>query len=482
MNQRHQSDKKRKDRHRRVLLAFLSLFFLIAGSYLAIGFYYLDGFSFGTWANGLYCTGKSVEVMSKELLDNYDYSEVLVILYQDGQKVQETLPLTGQMVQADFTGPLNQLLAKQNPLLWGENLISLGNQGKNRRLQTQLTVDQEYLHSAFLSLPAVQQEQKTKHGLYLEKKAQGYQLIDTMMHILDVEKACTYITEALQQGETQIDLTQMDVYTDLPETEETEKLRALWEKVDAFQNSCDIIYDMGDTEVAVDASVVSNWILTDETGAILTEENGQPQQNPDGIKNFIDELADAYDTYGVERPFQTTRGDIVMVEGVTYGTKIDREAETEYLTEAFRQHLSEVHIPTYSHQALYRGKDDIGSTYIEVDMTNQTLYFYVEGEVFVETPIVTGNMMRNMGTPSAVCYVYNKQRNRTLRGPNYASFVKYWVPVKGNIGIHDASWRKEYGGEIYKTKGSHGCINTPKEAMEQIYEKVEVGTPVILFY
>ena len=482
MEQKQQLDKKRQNAHKRVASVLLCLLGLLVAGYLAIGFYYLDGFSFGTWVNGLYCTGKSVEVMSEELLNQYNGSEVLVLLYKEGEKVQEKIPLTEEMVQADFTAPLQVLLAKQNPLLWGENLLPVGNQGRNRTMQPQLTVNDEQLTQAFEQLPEVQQERSAFHGLFLEKTSEGYQLVDTTTQILDVEKADRLILQSLQQGQTVIDLTQSEAYYDLPETEETESLRRLWEQVNTFQNSCGIIYDMGDIQIPLDAAVVCNWILTDEAGTILLDEAGKIQENPEGIPTFVNELADRYDTYGVERPFQTTRGETVMVKGDTYGTKIDREAEIAYLTEAFAQNRTEAHIPQYSHEALYRGENDIGNTYIEVDMTNQTMYFYVDGEIFVETPIVTGNMMRKMGTPAAVCYVYNKQRNRTLRGPNYASFVNYWVPVKGNIGIHDASWRKEFGGEIYKTKGSHGCINTPKEAMAQIYEKVEVGTPVILFY
>ena len=60
--------------------------------------------------------------------------------------------------------------------------------------------------------------------------------------------------------------------------------------------------------------------------------------------------------------------------------------------------------------------------------------------------------------------------------------MKYWMAVDGNIGIHDATWRKEFGGDIYLTDGSHGCINTPLEIMSEMYEVVEKGTPVILFY
>ena len=129
-----------------------------------------------------------------------------------------------------------------------------------------------------------------------------------------------------------------------------------------------------------------------------------------------------------------------------------------------------------------RGKDDIGSTYVEVDMTAQKLYYYEDGELVLETDVVTGNMRRRMGTPQGVNYVYNKQKNRVLRGPGYASPVSFWMPVKGNIGLHDAGWRSEFGGEIYRTGGSHGCINLPKDMASQLYEAVEVGTPVIMFY
>lgn len=67
-------------------------------------------------------------------------------------------------------------------------------------------------------------------------------------------------------------------------------------------------------------------------------------------------------------------------------------------------------------------------------------------------------------------------------GLDYESFVRYWIPVKGAIGIHDASWRSEYGGEIYKKSGSHGCINTPLDEVAKLYDLVEIGTPCVMFY
>ena len=108
------------------------------------------------------------------------------------------------------------------------------------------------------------------------------------------------------------------------------------------------------------------------------------------------------------------------------------------------------------------------------------MYLYLNGECTVETEVVTGK--KGMGTPEGFYSVYSKQRNHILRGADYEAFVKYWMPINGNVGIHDASWRSKFGGEIYKKSGSHGCINTPSDAMKRIYESVEVGIPVIVFY
>ena len=72
--------------------------------------------------------------------------------------------------------------------------------------------------------------------------------------------------------------------------------------------------------------------------------------------------------------------------------------EIAYLKEAFRNRKIEVHKPSYIHEGYVHGKNDIGNTYIEVDMSNQKLYAYLEGELIVETDIVTGNMKNRTST------------------------------------------------------------------------------------
>ena len=108
------------------------------------------------------------------------------------------------------------------------------------------------------------------------------------------------------------------------------------------------------------------------------------------------------------------------------------------------------------------------------------MWYYKNGKLFVDTDVTTGAPYHG-GTPCMSVMIQNQIRNKTLVGPNYRSFVKYWMGLNGGYGIHDASWRKVYGGEEYIHNGSHGCINTPLEKVIEIFENIEVGTPVFIY-
>ena len=95
---------------------------------------------------------------------------------------------------------------------------------------------------------------------------------------------------------------------------------------------------------------------------------------------------------------------------------------------------------------------------------------------------MSGNAARGYDTPSGAYPLTYKQRNATLRGADYATPVSYWMPFNGNIGMHDATWRGSFGGSIYRTNGSHGCINLPKAAAKTIFENIEKGMPVLCYH
>ena len=124
-------------------------------------------------------------------------------------------------------------------------------------------------------------------------------------------------------------------------------------------------------------------------------------------------------------------------------------------------------------------KSNYKGTFIEISIPTQTLRYYQKDKLVLKSSIVTG---LNNTTPIGTYKVVNKARNTTLRGKDYASFVYYWIAFKGSAyGLHDATWRSSFGGQIYKTNGSHGCVNMPYYNAQKLYSMVSIGTPVYIY-
>lgn len=123
-----------------------------------------------------------------------------------------------------------------------------------------------------------------------------------------------------------------------------------------------------------------------------------------------------------------------------------------------------------------RDKDKI--TYIEVIISEQKLYYYVNKKLVLESPVTTG---KNNYTKTGDFRIHNKVRDTVLRGATYTSYVKYWMAYSGNnYGLHDASWRSDFGSMDYKRNGSHGCVNLPMDTAEKLYDMVDIGTAVYI--
>lgn len=456
------------------LSLILTPFILVIGLYLGLAAYYHNEFSYGTFINDVYCTGKNIEVVNQLLKDQSDLPQIKVT---DMNGRVELIDSSQIDYQIDYSAHLKHYIKNQNSFLWGMNLI----ENKKVSLVPSADYNEELLIENIKTFSIIREGSSVgKAEVSIVKDENGYSLKETVTNVPDVPKIIQYICDSVKEGQVQIVLDET-FYEDREMTEEMEETLLLWDKVKEFQK-CGITYQMGESLVPINAAITSQWILTDEKGGFVLDEKGELQLKEGSIKEFIDSLAEEYDTYNVPREFQSTRGDLITIEKGTYGNKINRKKETTYLEEAFFSKKEEIRIPEYEQTALYQGTDDIGDTYIEIDMTEQIMYYYVKGEKVIETPIVTGNVSQGHRTPTRICAVYAKQTDRILRGPGYASPVKFWVPIYGNIGIHDASWRNEFGGEIYKTNGSHGCINTPYDAMSELFDQVEIGTPAIMFY
>lgn len=468
-----------KQRIKVFLVTIFILIFLLLAGYLSLTFYYWKHFSVNTWINGLYCTGKTVNEVNAELLSQI---EAPIIMVTDLADRKYEISMADMNYQADYWNAIRIVLKMQPSHLWFHNLTT----HNKHEVLPEITYDKELLKKTFDNLPFIRETAQREEAYRLDYTSDaGYQLYDGLTGRLDTEKLFGLFVKAVDAGEDHFLLWDVSCLYDIPLSAEQKEVQALWEKLEAYFQ-CDIVYDMGAEQITLTTKQLSDFLKA-EDGFPVLDEAGNFVLNEDAVVRFVKALAEEYDTYGKEREFQSTRGDIVTVKGGTYGTELNQKEEVAYLLEnllAEEMHtgVEQKHIPVYKREGFVRGRDDIGDTYIEIDMTQQKLYYYADGELKVENDVVTGNERRHMSTPAGINYVYNKQKNRILRGEGYASPVDYWMPVKGNIGIHDADWRKEFGGEIYKKNGSHGCINVPPDVMPDLYEMVEIGTPVVMFY
>jgi lipoprotein-anchoring transpeptidase ErfK/SrfK len=127
---------------------------------------------------------------------------------------------------------------------------------------------------------------------------------------------------------------------------------------------------------------------------------------------------------------------------------------------------------------------DVGSTYIEISLKQQHMWFYYNGKLYCETDVVTGNDDGYHNTPKGTYRIWQRMSPATLVGADYSCPVDYWLAFtyQGH-GIHDSSWRSsgEYGGTTYKGNGSHGCVNTPHKAVKKIYSKAKIGCEVVIY-
>ncbi len=125
----------------------------------------------------------------------------------------------------------------------------------------------------------------------------------------------------------------------------------------------------------------------------------------------------------------------------------------------------------------------IGDTYIEISIKQQHMWFYIDGKLYVDTPVVTGNY-GGYDTPKGAHTIFQRMSPATLVGPTWCVNVKYWLAfTRSGCGIHDSTWRdsSEYGGTTYMGDGSHGCVNTPYSKVKKIYSKAKIGTHVVVY-
>jgi lipoprotein-anchoring transpeptidase ErfK/SrfK len=304
-----------------------------------------------------------------------------------------------------------------------------------------------------------------ENGLTIVPENKGTYIEDNTMLAL--------VTQAVENAQYELDLDEAGGYVAPNILSDDEDLNSTYNLIQPYLDMV-IVYHFDDMEEVLDRSVFYDWISETEKGTVEFDE--------EMIKAYVKSLASKYNTAYRSHEFKTSYGETITVTTGTYGWLIDQATEREELYDILMSGESQDREPVYTQTAASHTGNDYGDTYVEVNLSAQHLFFYVDGKLLIETDFVSGNASKGWSTPGGIYPLTYKERNATLRGENYATPVSYWMPFNGNIGLHDSTWRSTYGKNIYKTNGSHGCINLPPSAAETIFENIEKGMPVVCYY
>lgn len=435
-------------------------------AYLAASVYFMEHFFLGTAVNGEnveFQTVKQVNSLILEQAEGYG----LTLLERGGTEES----VTAQQLGMSFSETENVRNYKrvQNGFLWPRMFW----QQDTYQIAPDITFDEETFDETLASLSCVREGEEPEDAR-VELTADGYELYPEQQGSRIKEDVLKEQVRAAAETLTEtVALEEAGCYEAPSLTADSPEITELTAKLDQWF-ATEVTYEFGSQTEVVDSSVVAGFIQLDGCEASLSEE---------AVRAWVAGLADRRDTYKKSRQFNSTLRGVITVSGGNYGWQIDQETETAALLASVEKGETAAKQPAWSREGKAWGdNNDVGDTYIEVDMGAQHMWAYKDGALLIDTDVVTGNISRNYGTPSMVAAIQYKDRNAVLRGDNYATPVKYWMPFYGNYGIHDASWRREFGGTVYLTNGSHGCVNTPPAAMKVIFENMDSGTPVVLYY
>lgn len=303
----------------------------------------------------------------------------------------------------------------------------------------------------------------------------GYQIVPEVIgNQVNKVKVKKLIKDAVDSLELTVDLEKEECYIFPQIYADDARLTKLLAGLKKYTD-VKIVYQFGDNQEVVDGRKLNDFLDIDEESATVTLDESQ-------IDDFVIGLRKKYDTIFRERNFRTSYGSDVKVSGGDYGWWMNYGEEQKQLKEMIENGESGERVPVYYQTAAAYGEKDYGNTYVEVNLTAQHLFLIVDGKRVLESDFVSGNASRNFDTPEGTYSMTYKETNALLVGENYETPVSYWMPFNGNVGLHDAVWRDNFGSDIYKKSGSHGCVNLPYKVAKEIYGYVSKGTPVICYH
>ncbi|MCM1272809.1 MAG: L,D-transpeptidase/peptidoglycan binding protein [Clostridium sp.] len=459
--------KKKKKVTRIVTISVVSALIIVylAGFFISSMFFYEN-----TIINGVDVSGKKLadaEALLKKEMNEYT-------LQLDFSNGTQTIKVGDGGLSLSLSETIQDIKQRQKPYLW---FMHFGSKYVYD-VKYKAYYDEKKLSELVMSYDQLQTQNMEKSTDAVVDISSGTAVIvpDETGTELDTEQVLSTVKGALNDGVPSVNIAEAGCYIEAKVQEDSEEILKGYQEAEDFL-SIDAVYDFKGYKVSIPKEELAGMAYIDSRGELKISK--------DKVNAYAAKFAKQYTTSDTERKFKTHDGEIIGIYGQYYGWVIDEEKEAEELYELICKKKSFIKEPACERTGYAMGEmNDIGGTYIEIDLTNQHLYYYVGGKLVLDNDIVSGwlNNPNHYKTPGGLFAMDNKAYKVILRGENYATPVTYWMGFNGGIGIHDATWRSEFGGTIYVNNGSHGCINLPISFAAQVYEIADPGMPVLCYW
>ena len=459
------------EQNRKKILGILGT---VLGIYLVFAFVFSFIFMPRTYLNGIKVGLKSYAYASKLIKPTIkDY--VLTVRNLDGSKEH----IEGSAVNLKYESMkwIKEALKEQNQFTWPISFF--------RKNEIVIEENVSYDESAFAELLKKMSGFKTTtmiepQDAHVAMDETGNYVVfpEVLGTTIDVDAAKAEARECMLTGNELLDL---EDYHILPKVYSSdEKLSERLDEWNEYMKSAGLTYIFWDTPEVLTREIIDSLISEGKDGLYVDQ---------DKVMNLMSEWRERHDSIGRSFKFMTYDGIEVDIEpGGDYGYELNEEAVGEDIIEKLNAHDTGSYEVSYWRKPLYTTNNGLGGTYIEISITDQHLWMYKDGELLIDTNVVTGmptdeeDRITHKG-----CYSVDWHEEHVVLGTiethGYEQLVDYWIAFNQSEGIHDAQWREdsEYIQEMYLYDGSHGCVNTPLAAMKVIFENVIDGEAVVIY-
>ncbi|MBE6851548.1 MAG: hypothetical protein E7504_07460 [Ruminococcus sp.] len=443
-------------------------------AYIIVAIVYSNKFLPNTYINKVSVGGMSKQEAHDALMAEAEVAD-LELITSEG----ETVTFPAEEYDAYYSLELEKLdeAFSENSILWIRKLFA----ESSYTVEYDINYDDKVMQLMFERYGWGSDPSKDAY-IEMNPETQLYEIVpETIGDKFDKSTLTAYVGQQLRTGNFSIDIVESGSYDNYLANIKAEDLTEHLELCNKYAK-CAITFDFSDRKEVLDGATIASWVY-------YTQE-GKTAFNRGPIEDFVAEMANKYDTYGRPRTFRSTLDGVITVPWTKtsiYGWQIDQEATTEQILELLETGESVTVEPKYTNwgYGFTRDTNDIGGTYIEIDISAQHIWYYKNGIINMEADCVTGTETdRSRRTPRGIFQIWSHDSPRklgTMATHGYEVWVDYWMPIDyTGIGLHDMKSRGAFGGSIYMYSGSHGCINLPYKFVKNLFNTVVNGTPVIV--